>query len=56
MGQDFLLMEVLRDDWFQNAERRLATRWDYLRQKGGEPICSEDAPPVVSPSSSVTDS
>ncbi len=56
MGQDFLLMEVLRDDWFQNAERRLATRWDYLRQKGGEPICSEDTPSVVSPSSSATDS
>ena len=56
MGQDFLLMEVLRDDWFQNSEQRLATRWDYLREKGGQAICSEDAPPVASPSSSVTDS
>lgn len=55
MGQDFLLMEVLRDDWFQNAEQRLATRWDYLHQKGGEAIHREDAPPVASPSSSVTD-
>lgn len=55
MGQDFLLMEVLRNDWFLKSEERLATRWDYLQQKGGEPIGGNDSPPVVSPSPSVGD-
>ena len=27
MAQDFILMEVLRDDWFANAEERLAVRF-----------------------------
>ena len=27
MSHDFILMEVLRDDWFAKAEERLAARW-----------------------------
>ena len=27
MGRDFILMEVLREDWYENAEDRLASRW-----------------------------
>ncbi len=29
MSQDFLLMEVLRDDWFEKAEERLSARWSF---------------------------
>lgn len=29
MSQDFLLMEVLRDDWFEKAEERLSARWNF---------------------------
>ena len=46
MGHDFLLMEVLREDWLENGPRRLATRWEYLRDRGG--ICVSD-PGVSSP-------
>ncbi len=28
MSQDFILMEVLKDDWFDSAEERLAARFD----------------------------
>ena len=27
MGRDFILMEVLRDDWYEVADERLANRW-----------------------------
>jgi hypothetical protein len=27
MGRDFILMEVLRGDWYENAEERLGNRW-----------------------------
>lgn len=27
MGRDFILMEVLRVEWFEKAEKRLANRW-----------------------------
>ena len=49
MGQDFLLMEVLRDDWRENGPERLSTRWAYWRDKGGD--CVGDpakAPPAFS--------
>lgn len=29
MSQDFLLMEVLRDDWFEKVEERLSARWNF---------------------------
>ncbi len=29
MSQDFLLMEVLSDDWFEKAEERLSARWNF---------------------------
>ena len=44
MGQDFILMEVWRDDWLEKAEERLATRWEYLEKMGGVPVC--DAEPT----------
>ena len=47
MGQDFLLMEVLRADWLEKLEDRLSCRWDYWRDKGGERVCDEE-PPVIS--------
>ena len=38
MGHDFILMEVLRADWLEQSEERLADRWRYLKVKGGEPV------------------
>lgn len=38
MGHDFILMEVLRADWLEQSEERLADRWRYLKEKGGEPV------------------
>lgn len=29
MSQDFILMEVMRQDWFEKAEERLAARWNH---------------------------
>ena len=40
MGHDFLLMEVLREDWLENGPDRLSTRWNYLRERGG--VCVAD--------------
>ena len=31
MGRDFILMEVLRADWYEKAEERLASRWPAER-------------------------
>jgi RimJ/RimL family protein N-acetyltransferase len=49
MGQDFILMEVLREDWLARSQERLRERWNYLREKGGQVVCDEEPPPVVSP-------
>jgi hypothetical protein len=54
MGQDFLLMEVLRDNWLERAEERLSSRWGYLREKGGERVCDAE-PPVLRQGQSVSD-
>jgi RimJ/RimL family protein N-acetyltransferase len=36
LSQDFIFMEVLREDWFAKAEERLAARWYYKdKAKGG---------------------
>ncbi|PKB78778.1 MAG: hypothetical protein BZY88_16720 [SAR202 cluster bacterium Io17-Chloro-G9] len=35
LSHDFILMEVLREDWFAKAEERLATRWDNRNQQAG---------------------
>jgi RimJ/RimL family protein N-acetyltransferase len=32
MSLDFLLMEVMRGDWFEKAEERLAARWNIPKQ------------------------
>ena len=29
LSQDFILMEILREAWFDKAEERLASQWDY---------------------------
>jgi RimJ/RimL family protein N-acetyltransferase len=49
MGQDFILMEVWREDWLEKAEERLVTRWTYLQEKGGAAVCEEEQPSVASP-------
>ena len=54
MGQDFLLMEVLRDDWLERAEERLSSRWGYLWEKGGERVCDNE-PPVLQQGQSASD-
>lgn len=55
MGQDFLLMEVLRGDWLERVEERLSSRWGYLQEKGGERVCDAE-PPVLRQGQSVNDS
>ena len=54
MGQDFILMEVLRDQWLEKAEARLSTRWTYLEEKGGQCVRAEERPPAVTPNSSAS--
>ena len=36
MSYDFILMEVKRDDWLADAERRLDSRWSYREESPGE--------------------
>ena len=38
LSQDFVLMEVRREDWFEKAEKRLAARWDHREKGVGAPI------------------
>ena len=38
MSQDFVLMEVRREDWFEKAEDRLAARWDHRDKEAGASI------------------
>jgi RimJ/RimL family protein N-acetyltransferase len=35
LSHDFILMEVLREDWFEKAEERLAARWNTSNQQAG---------------------
>lgn len=37
LSQDFILMEVLRQDWLEKAEARLAARANYRDKKAGVP-------------------
>ena len=36
MAYDFILMEVKRDDWLADAERRLSSRWSYREESPSE--------------------
>ena len=36
MSYDFILMEVKRDDWLADAERRLSSRWSYREESPSE--------------------
>ena len=38
MSHDFILMEVLREDWFEKAEERLAARWRTGEEKDVKPL------------------
>ena len=38
LSQDFLLMEVLRQDWLENGEQRLAARGAIPDRKSGTPV------------------
>ena len=42
MGQDFLLMEVLREEWEEKGEELLEARWTYWREKGGACVREEE--------------
>lgn len=48
MGQDFIRMEVLREDWQEQSTERLGNRWAYLQDKGGQVVSEEEPPSVVS--------
>ncbi len=43
MSHTFILMEVLREDWDSAAAERLAQRQRYLDERGGVPVCGDDA-------------
>ena len=49
MGQDFLLMEVFREEWQEKGEELLSARWTYWRDKGGECVREEVEAPENSP-------
>ena len=42
MSQDFILMEVLREDWLRESEELLAARWNNRDRKGGTPSSDAD--------------
>jgi len=50
MSQDFLLMEVLREGWFEKSDERLAARWNFRdsaapqRQEAANPPEQVQAP------------
>jgi RimJ/RimL family protein N-acetyltransferase len=51
MGQDFILMEIWRDEWFEKVEERLETRWTYLDERGGVSV-AKNAKEVERPTGS----
>ena len=38
MSHEFILMEVLREDWFEKAEERLAARWKTGEKRESKPL------------------
>ena len=42
MSHNFILMEVLRDDWDATSGDRLALRQRYLDDRGGIPVGDDD--------------
>ena len=42
MSQDFILMEVKREDWFAQAEERLTARWNHRDKDVGQPASNPD--------------
>ena len=52
MSHDFILMEVLREDWKETSAERLALRQRYLDERGGVAVGDDDevAAAVVCPS------
>ena len=55
MGQDFVLMEVWRDHWLENADERLSARWEYLNERGGTPVAEPAPTGLVGPHQSAGD-
>ena len=37
LSQDFVLMEVWREEWLESSEERLSARWNYRNRDGGAP-------------------
>ena len=42
LSYDFILMEVLRDDWFEKAEERLAARWNFRDKEAKAPTAEPE--------------
>ena len=42
MSQDFILMEVLQEDWLRKSEQLLAARWNNRDRKGATPTSDPD--------------
>ena len=41
LSQDFILMEVLREDWFNKADERLAARWNRRDKAPKSPVVDQ---------------
>ena len=51
LSQDFLLMEVLREDWLEKSEERLSARWNFRDNAAPQQAVAEQRAQVQSPSS-----
>ena len=51
LSQDFLLMEVLREDWLEKSEERLSARWNFRDNAAPQQAVAEQQAQVQAPSS-----
>ena len=51
LSQDFLLMEVLREDWLEKSEERLSARWNFRDNAAPHQAVAEQQAQVQAPSS-----
>ena len=42
MSQDFILMEIRREDWFEKVEERLSARWNHRDKDTAQPASDPD--------------
>ena len=50
LSQDFLLMEVLREDWLEKSEERLSARWNFRDNAAPQQAVAEQQAQVQAPS------